>query len=231
VELSTPIHFRFNLHPCGPFHLYPSYIAKGWSFLYILLLYTYHKGPIYTLPAKAPNRDASICTTVIKTKEPTVPQGPSSLSTKPFRTLVGSKLTGPIKRSESVSRGCESQWRRHRSHWLHRTEAVRPPQTLSIESTEWMKVGATELDRRSSPLPPVPVWPDSGECHVRNSKTRDGGRVAAFGWCREASGRADPKLQALVYDSLPSATAVFSYATGPRKLSANEQFFLLVLKQ
>ena len=33
------------------------------------------------------------------------------------------------------------------------------------------------------------------------------------------------KLQALVYDILPSATAVFSYAIGPRKLSANEQVF------
>ena len=40
------------------------------------------------------------------------------------------------------------------------------------------------------------------------------------------------KLRALVYDILPSATAVFSYAIGSRKLSANEQFFvLLVLKQ
>ena len=34
------------------------------------------------------------------------------------------------------------------------------------------------------------------------------------------------KLQALVYDILPSATAVFSYAIGPRKLSANEQVFV-----
>ena len=34
------------------------------------------------------------------------------------------------------------------------------------------------------------------------------------------------KLQALVYDILPSNTAVFSYATGSRKLSANEQFFV-----
>ena len=34
-----------------------------------------------------------------------------------------------------------------------------------------------------------------------------------------------PRLQALVYDILPSATAVFSYAIGSRKLSANEQFF------
>ena len=35
-----------------------------------------------------------------------------------------------------------------------------------------------------------------------------------------------PKLQTLVYDILPSTTAVFSYAIGPRKLSADEQFFV-----
>ena len=35
-----------------------------------------------------------------------------------------------------------------------------------------------------------------------------------------------PKLQVLVYDILPSTTAVFSYAIGSRKLSANEQFFV-----
>ena len=34
------------------------------------------------------------------------------------------------------------------------------------------------------------------------------------------------KLQAPVYDILPSTTAVFSYAIGSRKLSANEQFFV-----
>ena len=34
------------------------------------------------------------------------------------------------------------------------------------------------------------------------------------------------KLQALVYGILPSTTAVFSYAIGSRKLSANEQFFV-----
>ena len=32
------------------------------------------------------------------------------------------------------------------------------------------------------------------------------------------------KLQALVYDILPSTTAVYSYAIGSRKLSANAQF-------
>ena len=35
-----------------------------------------------------------------------------------------------------------------------------------------------------------------------------------------------PKLQAQVYDILPSATAVFSYAIGSSKLSADEQFFV-----
>ena len=35
-----------------------------------------------------------------------------------------------------------------------------------------------------------------------------------------------PKLQALVYDILPSTTAIFSYIIGSRKLSANEQFFV-----
>ena len=34
------------------------------------------------------------------------------------------------------------------------------------------------------------------------------------------------KLQALVYDVLPSTTAIFSYAMGSRKLSVNEQFFV-----
>ena len=38
--------------------------------------------------------------------------------------------------------------------------------------------------------------------------------------------RVSLKLQTLVYDILPSTTAVFSYAIGSRKLSANEQFFV-----
>ena len=36
----------------------------------------------------------------------------------------------------------------------------------------------------------------------------------------------ETKLQALVYDILPSTTAAFSYAIGSRKLSGNEQFFV-----
>ena len=47
--------------------------------------------------------------------------------------------------------------------------------------------------------------------------SRNGGVVLVFA-CVE--------LQALVYDILPSATSVFSYAIGSRKLSAKEQFFV-----
>ena len=42
----------------------------------------------------------------------------------------------------------------------------------------------------------------------------------------QARARAQHKLQAVVYDILPSTTAVFSYTIGFRKLSANEQFFV-----
>ena len=38
--------------------------------------------------------------------------------------------------------------------------------------------------------------------------------------------RVEGRFQALVYNSLPSTTAVFSYAIGSRKLSADEQFFV-----
>ena len=34
-----------------------------------------------------------------------------------------------------------------------------------------------------------------------------------------------PKLQALVYDILPPASAIFDYAIGIEELSANGQFF------
>ena len=43
---------------------------------------------------------------------------------------------------------------------------------------------------------------------------------------QQALEKVSSKLQALVYDILPSTTAVFSYAIGSRKLSANEQFFV-----
>ena len=46
---------------------------------------------------------------------------------------------------------------------------------------------------------------------------------------RRHAGRIQPKLQALVYDILPSTTAVFSYAIGSRKQLTSRVF--LVLKQ
>ena len=45
-------------------------------------------------------------------------------------------------------------------------------------------------------------------------------------WGRVLDGSMHARLQALVYDILPSTTAVLSYAIGSRKLSANEQFFV-----
>ena len=53
-------------------------------------------------------------------------------------------------------------------------------------------------------------------------------RSRMSGWTGSGAGAVSlrGKLQALVYDILPSTTAVFSYAIGSRKLSANEQFFV-----
>ena len=42
--------------------------------------------------------------------------------------------------------------------------------------------------------------------------------------CDQCRSMVQCRVQALVYDILPSTTAVFSYAIGSRKLSANEQF-------
>ena len=44
---------------------------------------------------------------------------------------------------------------------------------------------------------------------------------------RPMTGYRNLKLQALVYDIFPSTTAVFSYAIGSRKLSANEHFVVV----
>ena len=57
-------------------------------------------------------------------------------------------------------------------------------------------------------------------------KGGDGGRGGkGWGGVRAMAVKGLAKLQALVYDILPSTTAIFSYAIGSRKLSANEQFF------
>ena len=63
-------------------------------------------------------------------------------------------------------------------------------------------------------------------------RERDGGRGGGRGGRCVGRKKGESKLQALVYDILPSTTAVFSYAIGSRKLSSNERFFFfLVLKQ
>ena len=45
-------------------------------------------------------------------------------------------------------------------------------------------------------------------------------------WEHNRAVLATPKLQALVYDILPSTTAVFSYVIGCWELSANEQLLV-----
>ena len=45
--------------------------------------------------------------------------------------------------------------------------------------------------------------------------------------CGNVSIADETKLQALVHDILPSTTAVFSYAIGSGKLTANKQFFFV----
>ena len=56
-----------------------------------------------------------------------------------------------------------------------------------------------------------------GVCHApsffRGAYAADNGHIVA-------------QTAALVYDIFPSTTAVFSYAIGSRKLSANKQFFV-----
>ena len=73
----------------------------------------------------------------------------------------------------------------------------------------------------------VLAWPD---LPIRADRDKTGiGKSQGVGVCLYVNERsmAVCKLQALVYDILPSTTAVFSYAIGSRKLSANGQFFVV----
>ena len=81
-------------------------------------------------------------------------------------------------------------------------------------------------------VPPLPVLV------IRGATTCYNYGESCTAWCdpdlsmKVLVDKGSLKLQALVYDILPSTTAVFSYVIGSRKLSANEHFFfLLVLKQ
>ena len=65
-------------------------------------------------------------------------------------------------------------------------------------------------------------------CHLhfwQNDRGLLGATAVTLGWNRYRVST-ESKLQTLVYDILPSTTAVFSYAIGSRKLSANVQFFV-----
>ena len=70
------------------------------------------------------------------------------------------------------------------------------------------------LPPRPTPIPPRPPPPFS-LCIILGLEWATGHGYFS----------AHHKLQTLIYDILPSTTAVFSYAIGSRKLSANEQFF------
>ena len=60
-------------------------------------------------------------------------------------------------------------------------------------------------------------------CILQTSSDTHTSRRRDVGSCDDVR---ECKLQAPVYDNFPSTTAVFSYAIGPRKLSANEQIFV-----
>ena len=112
----------------------------------------------------------------------------------------------------------------------------------SFTSTETIRLVRTDSPGRPprlshsswtvTSLPPE-LWPPS----LLNSDTTRLTAVLLYLCCfswpsprRAARGagsmRAPCTLRALVYHILPSTTAVFSYAIGSRKLSANEQFFV-----
>ena len=62
--------------------------------------------------------------------------------------------------------------------------------------------------------------------HKAPGSEREDSNVS-WSWCSGHNYSVARELQALVYDILPSTTAVFSCAIGSRKLSANDQFFCL----
>ena len=86
--------------------------------------------------------------------------------------------------------------------------------------------GLPEISAESCP----PTVPREGEHGVGSEGVAVSPYFANCEYSRSVTSAANPtrhrpKLQALVYDILPSTTAVLSYAIGSRKLSANEQFF------
>ena len=108
------------------------------------------------------------------------------------------------------------QWHRVDHLYQYQDEGNSPnyPHLLHwISRPRWNKyISQSELCENRGRRPGLPV---------PNSPYRHSGRKATF---KQKSSKLRSKLQALVYDIVPSTTAVFSYALGSRKLSANEQF-------
>ena len=73
--------------------------------------------------------------------------------------------------------------------------------------------------------PPHPHFPADLPVSMHTCCTCACLRVACMCVCAMVCVHYALKLQALVYNILPSTSALFSYALGSRKLSANEQFF------
>ena len=66
----------------------------------------------------------------------------------------------------------------------------------------------------------------AGRAFNPTASTQRTGTEPATQTMKLVSVHGERKLRTLVYDILPSTTAVFCYAIGSRKLSANEQFFV-----
>ena len=103
----------------------------------------------------------------------------------------------------------------------------RPAQFKQVQAshTHWVKILPFKIRA------PQENHPALSHPHLRHSTPPDSIQTDDFlsydhPRVEQSSPRSDhsthPKLQALVYDILPSTTAVFSYAIGSRKLSANE---------
>ena len=104
------------------------------------------------------------------------------------------------------------------------TRPMKKPAGAGVDKCCPPSSGGRPLLSSLPPCPPGPLQPCGIKCH---SPSLFSGRSVVGRQTDTA--RLQPKLQALVYHILPSTTAVFSHAIGPRKLSANEQVFVVVV--
>ena len=82
------------------------------------------------------------------------------------------------------------------------------------------------MRRTNFPVPPfLAITQRLAHCamSLHKEKTKDS---ALWQFSLRHADWVNAKLQALLYDILPSTTAVFSYTIGSRKLLVNEQFFV-----